>query len=66
MPSNLPDNWGDYYNTCTLCGQRYHASEGCECEEMTDYEREKMRHEREDAEAEAAWEARYYADLPIY
>lgn len=32
MPHNVPDDWGNYYFNCSLCGQRYHASEGgCDC-----------------------------------
>ena len=31
-PSNLPDDWNHYYRNCSLCGNRYHASEGgCNC-----------------------------------
>lgn len=30
--SNVPDNWGMYYQKCWRCGGRYHASEGgCGC-----------------------------------
>jgi len=31
--SNVPDDWHSYWETCSRCGNRYHASEGgCECE----------------------------------
>ena len=34
MGWNLPDDWGNYYSNCSLCGSRYHASEGgCCCTE---------------------------------
>ena len=29
--SNLPDDWGAYYRTCTDCGYRAHASDGYDC-----------------------------------
>ena len=30
--SNVPDDWGCYYRNCSLCGGRWHASEGgCGC-----------------------------------
>jgi hypothetical protein len=30
--SNVPDDWGCYYTSCGLCGERYHMSEGgCGC-----------------------------------
>jgi len=30
--SNVPDDWGMYYERCNRCGTRYHASEGgCGC-----------------------------------
>ena len=39
--TNLPDNWGDYYETCQRCEGKYHRTEGdctterkcvdCEC-----------------------------------
>jgi hypothetical protein len=29
---NVPDDWGSYFETCSICGSRYHASEGgCGC-----------------------------------
>jgi hypothetical protein len=29
---NVPDDWGSYYSTCSLCDSSYHASEGgCGC-----------------------------------
>jgi len=29
---NVPDDWDQYWMTCNLCGQRYHASDGgCSC-----------------------------------
>lgn len=29
---NVPDDWHVYWQTCNLCGYRYHASEGgCDC-----------------------------------
>lgn len=29
---NVPDDWGCYFTRCSLCGTRYHASEGgCGC-----------------------------------
>ena len=28
---NLPEDWGDYYQTCTQCMGRYHASGTVEC-----------------------------------
>lgn len=29
---NVPDDWGMYYTNCSLCGSRYHMSEGgCGC-----------------------------------
>ena len=32
MYNNVPDDWNRYYYTCSLCGQKYHASEGgCQC-----------------------------------
>lgn len=32
MGWNVPDDWGSYYNHCSRCGGRYHASEGsCGC-----------------------------------
>jgi hypothetical protein len=31
--SNLCDDWGAFYYKCANCGQWYHASEGCDCEE---------------------------------
>lgn len=32
MGWNVPDDWGCYYNRCSRCGGRYHASEGgCGC-----------------------------------
>ena len=32
MGYNVPDDWGNYYMNCNLCGQRYHASDGgCDC-----------------------------------
>tara|TARA_Y100001973_G_C5152418_1_gene308846 strand:+ start:750 stop:1136 length:387 start_codon:yes stop_codon:yes gene_type:complete len=30
--SNVPDDWGCYYYTCSHCGSKCHASEGgCDC-----------------------------------
>lgn len=30
---NTPDDWDNYYRTCSNCGRTWHASEGgCECE----------------------------------
>ncbi|HEC72612.1 MAG: hypothetical protein ACTSW7_00535 [Candidatus Thorarchaeota archaeon] len=26
--SNVPDDWGNYFTTCSTCGERYHESEG--------------------------------------
>jgi len=35
--SNVPDDWGCYYQRCSLCGARYHASEGwCSCTDSLD------------------------------
>lgn len=32
MGWNVPDDWGSYYNRCSRCGSKYHASEGgCGC-----------------------------------
>lgn len=32
MSRNVPDDWDQYYHNCSLCGQRYHASDGgCDC-----------------------------------
>jgi len=31
MAYDLPDDWGMYYRTCSLCGERYHASGVVEC-----------------------------------
>lgn len=29
---NVPDDWNTYYNRCSYCGKKYHASEGgCDC-----------------------------------
>jgi len=29
---NVPDDWGCYFTTCSVCGHRYHMSEGgCSC-----------------------------------
>ena len=29
---NTPDDWGSFFQNCTHCGRRYHASEGgCDC-----------------------------------
>ena len=37
MGWNLPDDWGAYYYRCEHCGERRHASEGCEpCEDAHD------------------------------
>lgn len=34
MSYNVPTDWDHYYNDCTLCGGRYHASDGgCGCVE---------------------------------
>jgi hypothetical protein len=34
MGWNVPDDWGNYYSTCGLCGTKYHDSEGgCGCTE---------------------------------
>ena len=34
MSRHIPDDWGRYYSTCSLCGNRYHDSEGgCDCHE---------------------------------
>ena len=31
---NVPDDWNSYYQRCSLCRTRYHASEGgCMCTE---------------------------------
>lgn len=31
---NVPDDWDSYWETCSRCGNRYHASEGgCGCED---------------------------------
>ena len=32
MSFNTPDDWGNYYYTCDICGNRGHASEGDCCE----------------------------------
>ena len=32
MAWNTPDDWGNYYYTCDICGNRAHASEGDCCE----------------------------------
>jgi hypothetical protein len=32
--SNVPDDWDSFWNTCSRCHKRYHASEGgCACED---------------------------------
>lgn len=32
--SNVPDDWGSFWATCSRCGNRYHQSEGgCGCED---------------------------------
>ena len=29
---NTPDDWGSYWTKCSVCGTRYHMSEGgCDC-----------------------------------
>lgn len=35
MGWNVPDDWGNYYSTCSDCGYRAHGSEGywCPCAE---------------------------------
>jgi len=38
MGWNVPDDWGSYYSRCSLCGTRYHASEGgCGCTEDKEF-----------------------------
>ena len=37
MP-NVPDDWDNYWRRCTRCGSRYHASEYCLCDDITDEE----------------------------
>jgi hypothetical protein len=32
MSWNVPDDWGSYYYTCSICGSRAHSSEGDCCE----------------------------------
>lgn len=29
--AGYPDDWGEYYETCDRCGQRYHTSGTLEC-----------------------------------
>jgi len=37
MSRNVPDDWGSYYRNCTICGEKYHLSEGgCYCTEDLD------------------------------
>jgi hypothetical protein len=32
MSRNVPDDWDCYWETCSVCGSRYHMSEGgCSC-----------------------------------
>jgi hypothetical protein len=34
MAYNVPDDWNSYYENCSICGSRFHASEGgCGCTE---------------------------------
>lgn len=48
MPSNVPDDWGNYWRKCRFCGGRYHMSEGgCPCED----ERDEREEREEDDEA---------------
>jgi len=62
MPgSNVPDDWSSHYRTCSRCSRRYHASEGCGCDELSDEEIERaqdLESDRSDARAEAAREER--------
>lgn len=39
---NVPSDDHTYWNRCSHCGERYHASEGHECPEMTMDERLEM------------------------
>ncbi len=30
--SNVPDDWGQFWAKCSICGRKYHQSEGgCDC-----------------------------------
>ena len=32
MSYNVPDDWNSYYRRCSLCGDKYHLSDGgCDC-----------------------------------
>ena len=45
---NVPDDWDNYWRTCSRCGSRYHCSEYCSCNDLTDEELARSK----DAEAE--------------
>lgn len=30
--NNVPDDWTAYWRRCRLCGERYHESEGHDCQ----------------------------------
>ena len=38
MSRNVPDDWDYYWTHCSICGSRYHLSEGgCSCTDDLDY-----------------------------
>ena len=38
MRSNVPSDFNSYWLTCSICGRRYHASEGSCCSPLDDDE----------------------------